>query len=66
VLLLAAMQGDSTRFTRQDSVEETWRVLQPLLDLPEVHPYAKGSWGPEAAEKLVAEHGGWHGPWVSS
>jgi glucose-6-phosphate 1-dehydrogenase len=61
------MEGDSTRFTRQDSVESTWRVLQPLLDAPpEVHPYAKGSWGPEAADKLVAHYGGWHGPWVGS
>jgi glucose-6-phosphate 1-dehydrogenase len=67
VLLLAAMMGDSTRFTRQDTVEETWRVLQPLLDSSsEPHSYAKGSWGPEAAEKLVAHHGGWHGPWVGS
>ena len=67
VLLNAAMQGDSTRFTRQDSVEETWRVLQPLLDSPPpVHPYAKGSWGPEAADALVARAGGWHGPWVES
>jgi glucose-6-phosphate 1-dehydrogenase len=67
VLLLAAMLGDSTRFTRQDTVEETWRVLQPLLDSSsEPHSYAKGSWGPEAAEKLVAHHGGWHGPWVGS
>ena len=67
VLLNAAMLGDSTRFTRQDSVEETWRVLQPLLDSSsEPHAYAKGSWGPEAAEKLVAHHGGWHGPWVGS
>ena len=67
VLLHAAMLGDSTRFTRQDSVEETWRVLQPLLDSPlPAHPYAKGSWGPEAAEALVAESGGWHGPWVGS
>jgi glucose-6-phosphate 1-dehydrogenase len=67
VLLHAAMLGDSTRFTRQDSVEETWRVLQPLLDnsLP-VHPYAKGSWGPEDADTLVAGHGGWHGPWVGA
>ena len=32
VLLLAAMNGRSTRFSRQDSVEETWRVMQPLLD----------------------------------
>jgi glucose-6-phosphate 1-dehydrogenase len=67
VLLRAAMLGDSTRFTRQDSVEETWRVLQPLLDAPrEFHSYEKGSWGPEAADALVARYGGWHGPWVES
>ena len=58
VLLHAAMIGDSKRFKRQDSVEETWRVMQPLLDSPPpVHPYAKGSWGPEAADELVAGHG---------
>ena len=34
VLLAAAMVGDSTRFTRQDGVEETWRIMQPLLDDP--------------------------------
>ena len=51
VLLHAAMVGDSTRFTRQDGVEETWRVMQPLLDAPPpVHAYAKGSWGPAAAD----------------
>jgi glucose-6-phosphate 1-dehydrogenase len=67
VLLHAAMVGDSRRFTRQDSVEETWRVLQPLLDSPPpVHSYAKGSWGPEAADGLVAGHDRWHGPWVQS
>jgi glucose-6-phosphate 1-dehydrogenase len=67
VLLHAAMLGDSTRFTRQDSVESTWRVLQPLLDAPpDVHPYAKGSWGPDAGDRLVAHYGGWHGPWVGS
>jgi glucose-6-phosphate 1-dehydrogenase len=66
VLLHAAMQGNSARFTRQDSVEETWRVLQPLLDAPPpVHPYAKGSWGPSAADQLVASYGGWRGPWVT-
>ena len=65
VLLHAAMVGDSTRFTRQDGVEEAWRILQPLLDNPPpVHPYAKGSWGPEEADKLVAGYGGWHGPWM--
>ncbi len=67
VLLHAAMIGDSRRFTRQDSVEETWRVLEPLVDSPPpVHPYAKGSWGPEAANQLVAGHDRWHGPWVPS
>jgi glucose-6-phosphate 1-dehydrogenase len=65
VLLHAAMVGDSTRFTRQDGVEETWRVMQPLLDAPPpVHPYAPGSWGPEAANGLLAGFGRWHGPWI--
>jgi glucose-6-phosphate 1-dehydrogenase len=66
VLLQAAMAGDSTRFTRQDGVDETWRIMQPLLDAPTpVHGYEPGSWGPEAANGLVAGHGRWHGPWVT-
>ena len=66
VLLHAAMIGDSTRFTRQDEVNEQWRIMQPLLDAPPpVHSYAPGSWGPEAGDKLVAGHGRWHGPWVT-
>ena len=64
VLLHAAMQGESTRFTRQDSVEETWRIMQPLLDSPPpVHEYAKGTWGPEAGDRLLAGYGGWREPW---
>ena len=60
------MTAVSARFTRQDSVEETWRVLQPLLDAPPAPlPYEKGTWGPAAADSLVAEYGGWHGPWVT-
>ena len=67
VLLHAAMAGDSTRFTRQDGVEETWRIMQPLLDNPPaVHPYAPNSWGPKEADKLVAGHGSWHEPWITS
>jgi glucose-6-phosphate 1-dehydrogenase len=67
VLLHAAMVGDSTRFKRQDVVEESWRIMQPLLDAPPApHPYAPGTWGPEAADKLVAGHGRWHGPWIAS
>ncbi|MHB1468213.1 MAG: glucose-6-phosphate dehydrogenase [Solirubrobacteraceae bacterium] len=65
VLLDAAMKGDSTAFARQDSVEETWRVVQPLLDSPpKVEPYPQGSWGPEKAERLLAGHGSWHRPWL--
>ena len=67
VLLLDAMRGDSVRFTRQDSVEQAWRIFEPLLkDPPPVHPYAPGTWGPPEADKLVAHYGGWHGPWVAS
>jgi glucose-6-phosphate 1-dehydrogenase len=68
VLLHAALVGDSTRFTRQDGVNDTWRIMQPLLDAPPpVHPYAKGTWGPqEAADKLVADFGGWRKPWLPS
>ena len=40
--------------------------MQPLLDSPPpVHPYAQGSWGPEEADRLLAGHGGWHGPWLA-
>ena len=67
VLLQAALVGDATRFTRQDSVEETWRVMQPLLDAPPpVHAYAPGSWGPAEADRLVAGHGRWYGPWIEN
>jgi glucose-6-phosphate 1-dehydrogenase len=65
VLLHAAMTGQSVRFPRQDTVEEAWRIMQPLIDSPPpVHPYAQGSWGPDAATSLVAGHGRWHGPWI--
>ncbi len=67
VLLLDAMRGDSQRFTRQDSIEESWRVMAPLIESPPpVHPYAPGTWGPEEGERLVAGYGCWHGPWVPS
>jgi glucose-6-phosphate 1-dehydrogenase len=66
VLLHAALVGQSTRFTRQDGVEETWRIMQPLLDAPPpVHQYAPGSWGPRAADELTAQSGGWHQPWIT-
>jgi glucose-6-phosphate 1-dehydrogenase len=65
VLLHAAMTGQANRFTRQDAVEETWRIMQPLLDAPPpVHAYPPGSWGPKAADDLVADAGGWQEPWI--
>jgi len=67
VLLHAALEGDAKRFTRQDGVEEAWRVMQPLLDSPPpVESYAPGTWGPAAADRLLADHGGWHAPWIES
>ena len=65
VLLNAALGGDSSHFAREDMVEESWRVMQPLLDSPPpVHSYAKGSWGPAEADKLVDQLGGWRSPWL--
>jgi glucose-6-phosphate 1-dehydrogenase len=67
VLLHAAMLGNSTRFTRQDNIEETWRICGPLLEKPpRILPYRQGSWGPKAADRLVKEFGGWRDPWTGS
>ena len=64
VLLLAAMNGQTVRFTRQDTVEQEWRVMQPLLDAPSpVESYAPGSWGPDT-KKLLGDAGPWRGPWL--
>jgi glucose-6-phosphate 1-dehydrogenase len=66
VLLQAAMLGIPNRFTRQDGVEETWRIMQPLVDTPSpIQSYAPASWGPvDAANALIEGHGRWHEPWV--
>ena len=65
VLLPAAMRGDASHFARQDAVEETWRVVQPLLDAPPpAAVYEPGTWGPEAANDLTRDYGGWREPWL--
>ena len=65
VLLHAALVGDSTHFTRQDIVEESWRVVGPLLTSPPPSiRYRAGSWGPKAAQELPRDHGGWRKPWL--
>ena len=57
-LLRAAMAGDHMRFTRIDSVLETWRIVEDVINNePHLLPYFAGSWGPEAAEELTS--GGW-------
>jgi glucose-6-phosphate 1-dehydrogenase len=61
-LLGDAIAGDSRRFAREDSVEATWRIVQPALDGPApVQLYAQGSWGPAAADALLGE-AHWHDP----
>jgi glucose-6-phosphate 1-dehydrogenase len=65
VLLVAALEGDSLRFTRQDQVEEAWRIFGPLLEHPtDVLPYKPGSWGPDAGLRITNGHGRWHDPWL--
>jgi glucose-6-phosphate 1-dehydrogenase len=65
-LLSDAMKGDSTQFTRQDTVIETWRIVEPLLEAPPpVESYQPGTWGPSGADKLLAGHPGWREPWLS-
>jgi glucose-6-phosphate 1-dehydrogenase len=64
VLFHAALTGDATFFTHQNTVDQTWRIIEPLLDHPPpVRPYRRGSWGPAAARKLPEADGGWRPPW---
>ncbi|MHB0929280.1 MAG: glucose-6-phosphate dehydrogenase [Candidatus Nanopelagicales bacterium] len=57
-LLAAAIHGDHYRFTRIDSVLESWRILENVLNgEAHMYPYFQGSWGPEQADELVP--GGW-------
>ena len=62
-LLGDAMAGDGALFTRQDAVEAAWAVVDPVLsDHHPALPYAPGTWGPTAADALIARDGGWHNP----
>jgi glucose-6-phosphate 1-dehydrogenase len=54
-LLHDAMAGDQTLFLREDAVERSWTIVAPVLDgSGTVHPYAAGTWGPSAADELIA------------
>ena len=62
-LLADVLRGDSTLFPRWEVIEETWRIVQPLLDDPSpIEPYERGSWGPASADALAEGHGGWREP----
>jgi glucose-6-phosphate 1-dehydrogenase len=62
-LLEDAMAGDRTLFTREDAVEAAWAVVDPVLkNHPRAIPYKRGSWGPQEADALIANDGGWHNP----
>ncbi|HEY5976674.1 MAG TPA: glucose-6-phosphate dehydrogenase [Solirubrobacterales bacterium] len=64
-LLSDALAGRSQLFTRQDTIEETWRIVQPLLDQPgPVHPYEPGTWGPKEADELTRGVCPWFEPWL--
>ncbi len=68
-LLQDALNGDASDFIRSDQIEQAWRVVDPLLkawdqpDRRQVHVYERGSWGPEAADALLAQDGR---SWLSS
>ena len=65
-LLYGALTGDHQLFAREDGIEQTWRIVQPLLDHPgEIHQYEPGSWGPDAARELLRGHHGWQQPWLT-
>jgi glucose-6-phosphate 1-dehydrogenase len=62
-LLTDALHGDTTLFPRWDVIEETWRIVQPLLDEPPpVETYRRGTWGPRRVGNLARRHGGWREP----
>jgi len=64
-LLDDALHGRSGLFTREDAIEETWRIVQPLLDEPgPVHSYAPGTWGPTEADGLTRGICQWYEPWL--
>src|SRR3989441_382765 len=67
-LLLDAMVGDATLYTRQDMVEASWAVVEPIMQVWDTHKfefpnYAAGTWGPKTADKMLARRGhAWRNP----
>ena len=62
-LIGAALDGQRWQFARQDTVEAAWQIVDPVLgDATPVHPYARGSWGPKEADRLLPDRDTWHDP----
>jgi glucose-6-phosphate 1-dehydrogenase len=62
-LLDDALEGDARRFAREDSVEEAWRVVEPVLAYPDpVVSYEPSSWGPPEADGIIEGDDCWHLP----
>src|SRR5215469_15008471 len=62
-LIGAALDGDNWLFASQDTVEAAWEVVDPVLDdVTPVHPYARGSWGPAEADRLLGGRDTWYEP----
>jgi glucose-6-phosphate 1-dehydrogenase len=62
-LIGAALTGDRWLFARQDTVEAAWKIVDPVLgDATPVHPYAKGTWGPKEADRLLPYRDTWYDP----
>jgi len=62
-LLSDAMAGNGALFSRVETIEAAWAVVDSLLDTHHpAHPYEPGSWGPQQADELIAADGNWHNP----
>jgi glucose-6-phosphate 1-dehydrogenase len=58
-----AMDGDATLFAREDYVEESWRIVDPVLnEVTPVYEYEPNSWGPREVDAKLSPPGGWQNP----
>jgi glucose-6-phosphate 1-dehydrogenase len=62
-LIAAALSGERWLFARQDTVEASWQVVDPVLgNAVPLHTYARGSWGPKEADSLLPDWDTWNDP----
>ena len=62
-LLHAAIDGDQSLFSREDTIEAQWRIVEPVLEnQPPLSFYEPGTWGPAEADCLLPECHAWHNP----